>query len=605
MALAFIYTLRLFYLQVINDSYKLSANNNVLRNITEFPARGLIYDRKGKLLVYNEAVYDLMIVTKQVKNLDTALLCDLIGIKKEDFEKKIKRIKRLKEYSPVRSVPFEKQLSAETYARFQEKLYKFPGFYVQARTIRKYPQSIAAHLLGYIGEVDEKYTEKQKYYRPGDYIGISGIEQSYEKTLRGQRGTKIVMVDVFNRIKGSYKEGKYDTIAVAGENLTSSIDAELQALGEKLMSNKIGSIIAVEPSTGEVLSMVCGPTYDPNLLVGRVRTKNYAKLVMNPYKPLFNRALMAMYPPGSTFKPVMAMVGLQEGVLTPQTRYNCPGGYYNGSKFMKCEHVHGSIDLDGSIAHSCNTYYLYTFKAILDNNVYPNTETSFEKWRAYMLSFGIGMRLPIDLPSALKGSMPTVAYYNKYHGKGHWKSSTIISLGIGQGEMGLTPLQMVNVTSVIANRGYYYTPHVIKGIGDNKRQTKEFTTKHQSMVSAARLQAVVDAMEHVVTNGTAAASRIEGISLCGKTGTAQNTYGENNSLFIAFAPKDKPRIAISVVVENAGYGASWAAPIASLMIEKYLTDTIIRKELMDRLVNANLMANVVTDLTPKVKKKKD
>lgn len=603
-SITFIYLVRLFYIQIIDDSYKLSANNNVLRYITEFPSRGLVYDRKGKLLVYNEAVYDLMVITKQVKNLDTTEFCKLIGINKEDFKKKVIKLKKLKEYSAVRPVPFEKQLSAETYAAFQEKLYKFPGFFVQSRTLRKYPKPILGHVLGYIGEVDEKITAKKPYYKPGDYIGISGIEQSYEQTLRGKRGTKIVMVDVFNRVKGSYQEGAYDTLAIPGKNLTSSISGDLQEYGEKLMTNKIGSIVAIEPQTGEILSLVCGPNYDPNLLVGRVRSKNYSTLVRDKYKPLFNRALMAMYPPGSTFKPIMALVGLQEGVLTENSHYFCPGGFSLGSKLIKCEHVHGSIALIGSISHSCNTYYCYAFKAIIDNNRYRNTEEAFEKWRSYMLSFGIGMKLPIDLPNSLKGSMPTVNYYNKYHGKGHWKSSTIISLGIGQGEMGMTPLQLANSMAMIANRGYYYVPHVIKAIGDDKRQQPEFTTPIRVPVSKDNFEIVIQGMSEVLTNGTAAACQIPGIDVCGKTGTAQNPYGKSNSLFVAFAPRNNPKIAIAVVVENGGYGAAWAAPIASLMIEKYLNDTVARPILEERMIKGNLLANVITDLTPKVKKKK-
>jgi penicillin-binding protein 2 len=598
----FIFLSRIFYIQVLNSSYLESANNNVLRYTIEYPARGLIYDRKGKLMVYNEAVYDLMMIHKQVKNLDTAEFCKLIGIEPSDFEKKIRKIKKTKEYSPLRPVVFEKQLSAETYAAFQEKLYKFQGFFVQSRTLRKYPERIAAHVLGYIGEVDDKMTLKNTYYRPGDYIGISGIEQSYEKELRGKRGIKILMVDVFNRTKGSFREGKQDTIAESGANLTSSLDANLQAYGEKLMQNKVGSIVAIEPSTGEILAMVCAPSYDPNLLVGRIRSNNYAALLVDPFKPLFNRALMAQYPPGSTFKPVMALVGQQEGVLDAQTRYNCDGGYHMGGLTIKCEHVHGTLSLIPAIGHSCNTYFCAVFRSVIDNRKYPSTEEAFEAWRKNMLSFGIGTRLAIDLPNALKGSMPTVNYYNKYFGKGHWKSSTIISLGIGQGEMGLNPLQMANVMAATANRGFYYIPHVIKGIGDKKQQLPQYTTKHYTTVESQYYEPVIEGLEDVVEGGTAAASKIRGITICGKTGTAQNPHGKSNSLFVAFAPRDNPKIAIAVVIENGGYGATWAAPIASLMIEKYLTDSIstIRKPIEQRMIEGNLLSSVRSEMMAKM-----
>ena len=598
---AFIYLIRIFYLQIFDDIYMRSANSNVLRYTPEYPARGLIYDRFGKLMVYNDAVYDLMVITKQVKDLDTTEFCRLIGIPKEDFEKKIKKVKRTKEYSPLKPIIFEKQLSAETYAAFQEKLYKFQGFYVQPRTLRKYPDKIAAHVLGYIGEVDEKTTIKNKDYRPGDYIGISGIEQSYEKTLRGTRGVKIQMVDVFNRVKGSFRDGKYDTIAVAGENLYSSIDAELQKYGEQLMQNKVGSLVAIEPATGEILAMVCAPSYDPNLLVGRIRTANYGKLLIDPLKPLFNRALMAQYPPGSTFKPVMALVGQQEGVLNSQTRYGCDGGFHLGGLTVDCEHVHGTISMIPAISHSCNTYFCYVFRSVIDSRRYHSTEEAFESWRKSMISFGIGTRLNIDLPNALRGSLPTVPYYDKYFGKGHWKSSTIISLGIGQGELGLTPMQMANVAAIIANRGYYYNPHIIKAIGDNKTQLKEYTTRQYCNVDAAYFDDVVQGLADVVTGGTAFASRIKDIEFCGKTGTAQNPRGKPNSLFMAFAPRDNPKIAIAVVIENGGYGAAWATPIASLMIEKYINRTVARKDIEERMMAGNLIPSIKVELgMPKI-----
>ncbi len=584
-----IFLIRLFYIQILDDEFKLSASNNVLRYETQYPARGLVYDRNGKLLVYNQAVYDLMVVPKQVKSIDTAGFCAIIGITRGDF---IKKLRKAKAYSPVKPSLFEKQLSAETYAAFEEKMYKFPGFFVEKRTLRKYPRPIAAHLLGYIGEVDDKLTASNPYYRSGDYVGISGIEQSYEKELRGKRGVKILMVDVFNRPKGSFRNGDYDTLAVAGVNLTSTLDAELQEYGEKLMQNKMGGIAAIDPSTGEILALVTSPSYDPNLLVGRVRTDNYKQLLGDTLKPLFNRALMAYYPPGSTFKLINGLIGQQEKLVYPETRYPCVRGYPPGGGKPACHPHPAPLDFKESIQYSCNSYYTYVFRSIIDNNKYHSTEEAFQAWRDYVLAFGIGVRLHSDLPYELPGNVPTIKYYNKYFGKGHWKSSTILSLGIGQGELGVTPLQMANVIAVIANRGFFYVPHIIRNIDDsaeNRIHSGKFSEKHYVPVDEKYYDRTIEGMYAVVESGTAANSKIKGIPFCGKTGTAQNPHGKDHSVFLAFAPKDNPRIAIAVLVENAGFGASWAAPIASLMIEKYLTDSVSRPELDARMKEANLL----------------
>lgn len=575
-----IYLIRLFFLQVVDDSYKLSANNNVLRYVTEYPARGLVYDRNGELLVYNESVYDLMIIPKQVKNLDTTLFCNLIGITKETF---IEKYRKARNFSPIKASLFEKQLSVETYASLQERMYMFPGFYVQPRTLRKYPEPIAAHLFGYIGEVDTSITNKNPYYKEGDYIGKSGIELSYEDLLRGRRGLKVIMVDVFNREKGSFQNGQYDTTAIAGDNLTLSLDAKLQRLGESLMKNKVGSAVAIEPSTGEILAIVSSPSYDPNLLVGRVRSKNYGFLRDDPYKPLFNRALMATYPPGSTFKLVMALFGQQEGVLFPETRYPCHGGYPPGGGKPKCHNHASPMDLRGSISTSCNSYYSYVFRSVIDNDKYKGTKESFSAWRDGIAKFGIGVKLDSDLPYILKGSVPTIPYYDKVFGVGAWKSSTIISLGIGQGELGITPLQNANVLAAIANRGYYYPPHIVKSVGKKKYTPEKSLVKHYLGIDRKYFDAVIEGMESVVDHGTAAAVKIKGIVMCGKTGTAQNPHGKDHSVFVAFAPKDNPKIAIAVTVENAGFGAAWAAPIASLMVEQYLTDSIARPDMLKRM----------------------
>ena len=593
-----IFFLRLFYLQVYEDSFKLSANNNVLRPSIQYPARGLIYDRKGKLMVYNEAVYDLMVTPKQLKKIDTTEFCSLIGITHEDF---IQKLTKARQYSIYKASLFEKQLSSETYAALQEKLYNFPGFFVEERTVRKYPDNAAAHVLGYIGEVDTNITRKNPYYKKGDYIGISGIEQSYESVLRGKRGIKILMVDVHNRIKGSFQDGKHDTLAISGENLVSSLDKELQNYGEMLMQNKIGSLVAIEPSTGEILALVSSPSYDPNLLVGRIRSHNYRALLLDPVKPLFNRALMAQYPPGSTFKLIMALIGQQENVLHPQTRYPCAHGYPPGGGKPAC-HVHFSpLDLQQSIQYSCNSYYSYVFKSVIDNPKYPSTEVAFEAWRKNISSFGVGVKLAVDLPNVLRGSVPTVGYYNKYFGQSHWKSSTIISLGIGQGELGMNPLQMANVAAIIANRGFYYLPHVIKSIGDKKVTLNEYTKKHYTSVASSYFGIVVDGMADVVDAGTAAGSKLANIQICGKTGTAQNPHGKDHSLFICFAPKENPKIAMAVVIENSGFGATWAAPIASLMIEKYLTDSVSRHEMEKRIMDGHLIPGKADSL--KYKKK--
>ncbi|MBL0073571.1 MAG: penicillin-binding protein 2 [Bacteroidetes bacterium] len=580
----FIYLVRLFYIQVIDDNYKLSANNNVLRYITEYPARGLVYDRTGKLLVYNEAVYDLMVIPKQVKDFDTTSFCEIIGISKEEFEKKLKKART---YSRVKSSIFEKQLSAETYAVLQEKLFKFHGFYVQPRTLRKYPNKVAGHTLGYIGEVDDKLVAKNPYYQSGDYIGVSGLEQSYEVELRGQRGVRIVMVDVFNREKGSFSNGEYDSAAVSGQNLVTTLDLELQMLGERLLENKIGSVVAIEPSTGEILAIVTKPGYDPNLLVGRVRSKNYAQLLKDELKPLFNRAMMAYYPPGSTFKLVNALIAQQESIITPSTVF--PHSFVVGSKSVKCHPHPGGLSLEGAVQYSCNPYFCNAFRAFVDNRKFVTSENGYKIWRDYVLSFGVGRKIGVDLPHELEGNVPKVDFYDRYYGKGRWKASTIFSLGIGQGELGITPLQMANIMCIIANKGYYYTPHIVKKIGDKTNSTRNLSEKHVTLVDASHFEVIQNGMQKVVEAGTARIARFGNVVICGKTGTAQNPHGKDHSLFVAFAPRENPKIAIAVMVENSGFGATWAAPVASLMMEKYLTDSISRPELYERMIKGNLL----------------
>ena len=591
-ATAVILLVRLFYLQIVNDKYLLSANNNVLRKILIYPARGVILDRKDRILVQNEPVYDIMVIPKEVKPFDTLAFCRLLEISKERFDRQFKKAVNQSIY---KASVLEKQLSAKVYAAFQERLYQFPGFYVQNRTIRMYPDSLAAQFLGYIGEVNEKAIEKSKgFYAKGDYIGISGVEKSYEDLLRGQRGVQNLMVDAFSRPKGHFAEGRYDTLAVSGEGLKSSLDKELQKLGEKLMNHKIGSIVAIEPSTGEILAFVSSPSYNPNQMVGRQRGNNYMKLLNNPYKPMFIRPIQAEYPPGSIFKIVNALVAQQLGLINPSTTFVCGGGYRYGNRVMGCTHVHGPMDLSQSIQHSCNTYYGYTFNRMVDHAGMRSVE-GYKRWQAAVAKFGIGSKLNIDLPNERKGLLPSADYYTKRFGSDKWTSGFNISLSIGQGELGITPLQMANIMAIVANRGYFYKPHLIKAIGANKVVKKEFTERINVGINSAYFVSVIEGMSRVVNQGggTAVNSKIPGIEMCGKTGTVQNPHGADHSVFVAFAPRNNPKIAIAVIVENSGYGATWSAPIASLMVEKYLRDSITRpKAYMDRISNANLLPAV-------------
>lgn len=574
---------RLFFLQVVEDSYRLSADNNVLRYVTQYPARGIIYDRNGKIVVSNQAAYDLMVIPTQVaKDIDTNAFCHLLGITTEVFRE---RMKLAKNYSWRAPSIFLKQLSDQTYAGFQEKMFLYPGFYVQPRTLRKYSQPVGAHLLGYVSEVDDGTVKRDPYYKPGDYIGKLGIEEKYEEQLRGKKGVKIFMVDVFSRIKGSYAEGAFDTMAVQGSDVISSIDLDLQAYGELLMQNKRGSIVAIEPKTGEVLALVSAPTYDPGLLVGRVRSENYSNLQNDTiHKPLFNRALMAAYPPGSTFKPVQGLIGLQEGVIVPATQFACHMGYL----FVDC-HAHSSPrDLVGAIETSCNSYFCQTFRKVIENPAYNTQTDAYIQWRKYIAEFGFGSKLGTDFVNELSGFIPQPAYYDKYYGKNRWKALTILSMAIGQGEVLTTPIQLANYTSAIANRGYFYTPHIVKGIGQERKVDEKFTTKHTVDISAENFESIVSGMEASVIRGSSVSAAIKDIIVCGKTGTAQNSQGKNHSVFIAFAPKDDPKIAIAVLVENAGFGATYASPIAGLMMEKFIKGEITNKATEKRILEMNL-----------------
>lgn len=581
---------RLFYIQVVDSRYKLSASNNVLRYITQYPARGLVYDRNGELLVSNKAAYDLMVIPRQVSAFDTTELCGILSVSKETL---VASIREARIYSTFKPSILVKQLSSETYAVLQEKLYKYTGFYVQPRTLRSYPRKIAGHILGYVGEVDERTIKKYPYYQLGDYIGTSGLERSYEDELKGKKGVNVYLVDVHNRIKGTYANGNFDTLATLGSDLVCTIDAELQEYGEKLMVNKIGGIVALEPKTGEVLAMISSPSYDPDLLVGRVRTANFRLLDSDTLKPLFNRAIMALYPPGSTFKIVNALIGLHEGVVRPETRYSCDGGYRVG-RGVGC-HAHPSpLNLIGSVQASCNTYYCHVFRNIIDNKKHGGVEGGFSNWKSHVESFGFGHRLNIDQPNELSGIVPSIGFYDRYFRKGGWSSLTIISLSIGQGELGTTPLQMANLTASIANKGHYFSPHLVREVSGTDKNASRFESPIFTTIDSTWFKYIVEGMDLAVngpagSGSTARVAAIPGITVCGKTGTAQNPHGNDHSVFIAFAPKENPKIAVAVYVENAGFGATWAAPIASLMIEKYLTDSITRPWMEQRLLDANLL----------------
>jgi penicillin-binding protein 2 len=564
---------KLFYMQVLNDKYFLLSNSNVLRKIYTFPARGVIYDRNGKVLVQNEPVYDLMVIPNQVKAFDTLDFCNTIGIDMPGFKKRFDKAVAQSRYQPS---AFEKQLSVQTYAALQEKLSRFPGFLVQGRTVRHYPDSVAGQFFGYVKEVSRKdIDDSEGYYRPGDYIGKSGIERSYNDALRGERGVINMMYDARNVPQGSYLEGKFDTLARSGEKVISSIDMEIQRLGEELMQNKVGSIVAIEPKTGEVLAFVSSPGYDPNRMVGRQQGNNYMDIFGQPNRPFLVRPISGYYSPGSAFKPLDALIGLQEGVIDPNTTFHCPGGYRAGNHWVKCEHVDGNIALRKGLARSCNAYACYVFEKLITQKKYKNQKAAYDEWAKKVQKWGIGQKLDIDMPFERKGTIFTAEEYNKRFGK-YWGYTTVISLGIGQGELNTTPLQMANIMAIIANKGYYVKPHLIKAIGEKRTIDHEYVEKNYVGIDERHFDPVIDGMQDAVNSpwGTAIGSRIPNIMMCGKTGTVQNPHGKNHSVFIGFAPRDNPKIAIAVIVENAGYGSAYAAPMASYLAEKYLTGSV-------------------------------
>lgn len=593
---------KLFYIQIISDKAFISAESNVLKKKFKFPARGAILDRNMKVIVQNEPVYDLMVIPNEVKEFDTVTLASALEISIADARKFMRKAKAKSNYQ---ATPFVKQISVQSYARLQEIMYRFPGFSTQDRTIRHYPDSVGGQLFGYVKEVDSADIAKSEgFYKPGDYKGKSGLEKSYEEVLRGEKGVVNTIYDVHNTPQGSYADGKYDINAVSGERLISGIDMRIQKLGEELMTNKVGAIVAIEPSSGEILSLVSSPGYDPNLLVGRNQGNNYMEFIVgNPYRPSLVRPIMGYYPPGSSFKPVDALIGLQEGVIDPNTTFFCPHYYQAGNRRIKCEHFDGPISLRRGIARSCNTYFCYVFQKLITKNGMKNQRQTYQEWRDKVAKFGFGSKLDIDMPYERKGYFYTADHYDKLYGK-RWGYTNVISQAIGQGEITATPLQMANAMAIIANRGYYIKPHLIKGIGDKNLVRKEYVVKNYVGVDAKHFEPVIDGMQDAVNSswGTAILSRIPDVVLCGKTGTVQNPHGKNHSVFIGFAPRDNPKIAIAVIVENAGYGSTYAAPIASYMIEKYLKGAVSggRAAQVEWMKNQNLLP-VLKDKTKAVK----
>jgi len=582
-----IFTIKLFFIQVLDKNYQLAAENNVMQRLIEYPYRGLIYDRNGRLIVYNKPVYDLMVVPREVVLNDTSTFCLQLGISEEEFQEKMSKAKS---YSWFKPSTFLKQFSNEDFASMQDLLVDYPGFYIIPRTVRAYPYNGMANALGYIGEISKYRLDRDtsRYYRQGDYIGISGLESKYEEPLRGKRGVKYRMVNVRGLVKGSFKNGRLDTIPQIGDYLTSTIDIDLQEYGETLMKGKVGSVIAIEPSTGEILSFISAPSYDPNLLTGRSYSEYFQQLLTDTLKPLYNRPLMAMYRPGSIFKIVQALVALQEGVITEGTRLRC------NRAIIGCHGSHSFENLQGAITNSCNPYFVQVSRKMINQgtseNTYEDTRIGLEKWRAHVASFGLGAPIGIDLPNEKGGMVPNVAYYDNAYQSKNWKFSNIQSIAIGEGENLVVPLQMANFAATVANRGYYIKPHLIKAIGNRQEPLPEYRDKNYTTVDSKFFEVAVEAMAEVVRTGTGQyRAKLPDIEVCGKTGTVQNNNSPDHSVFIAFAPKDNPEIALSVYVEHGGQGARAGAAIAGLMIEKYLKGCTDRWHMEDYVLTGEFL----------------
>ncbi len=592
--LVIIYCIRLFQLQIGDDKYKDSAISNAFLRRVIYPARGLIYDRNGELVVFNQPAYDVMLIPKDVgKDVDSAALCEVLGITREELRAKWEEMRdprRNPGYSAYTPQKLISHLSQEDFGRLQEKLNLFPGFFIQKRTVRQYNTAGSANILGNIREVSAEDVARDEYYRAGDYTGDLGVEKSYEEALRGRKGVEILMKDAHGRIKGKYEEGRHDVAPLSGRNLTLSIDLELQEYGERLMQGKIGAIVAIEPETGEILCLVSSPGYDPSLLVGKERGKNYSRLVMDHYKPLYDRAIQGAYPPGSTFKPTQGLIFLQEGVVTTSTMYPCYHGYVNGLK-VGC-HGHASpISLKPALQTSCNAYFCWGFKNMIDKRGTKPSQ-QFERWKKYIVEMGYGYKLGVDLPGESRGFIPNSEYYSKSFRGANWRANSIISVSIGQGEVLATPLQIANLCATIANRGWYRIPHVVKAISDSTID-KKYKEKHHPSIRREHYNTIAEGMRMAVLGGTCRGANLPGIEVCGKTGTAQNPHGRDHSAFIGFAPYHKPKIAVAVYVENAGFGAAYGVPIGSLIMEKYLNGEISpgRKGIEERMLNSNTISS--------------
>jgi penicillin-binding protein 2 len=586
-----VFIFRLFYLQVLDNSYgKNILNNSAVKITYDYPERGYIYDRNGILLVANQVSYDIMVIPREVKTLDTIDFCKLVKIDKQTFIKKLDAAKR---YSTRIPSIFQSQISKTDFAFLQEKMHKFKGFYIQKRSLREYPISSAPNVLGYISEANERLIKKNPNYQLGELIGTAGVEKTYENDLRGVKGVKYIQRDRFNKEIGPYKNGIYDTLSIPGKDIKLTIDSKLQQYGESLMINKRGGIVVIEPSSGELLALISSPTYNPNLMVGRDRSKNFTKLYLDTINiPLLDRGLQGEYPPGSPFKIITALTALQENVINSETTVRCYGGYRYGNNkdaFMECHcGTHGSpVDLNKAIYRSCNSYFANAYRKVIEK--YPTVAQGIDKWSAHVKSFGLGNFLNNDLSVGKRGLIPTSEFYNRWYPTTNWTATYTISNAIGQGEILTTPIQLANMTAIVANRGFYYTPHIVKSI-KGKKIDQKFTTAKHTTINKEYFNPVIEGLFQVFENpkGTARWSKVKGIEICGKTGTSENPHGQDHSIFIAFAPKDNPKIAIAVFVENGYWGSRWAGPIASLMIEKYLTGKISKPREEERMLNGSL-----------------
>lgn len=581
--IATIYIVRLFCMQILTDEYKIKAEGNSQRVQTVYPARGLMLDRNGKIMVENQPAYDLLVTPRKVKPFDTLELITILGIDMESFKKAFEKCRK---FSTRRSSVLVSQITSDRYATLQEKLHKYQGFEVQTRTLRTYNLNHSADVFGYVGEVSQSTIDKDtsKYYASGDYVGITGLEKAYEKDLRGVKGKKYLLVDNFNQVKGSYADGEHDIPAQMGQSITTTLDAELQEYAYQLMKNKRGGIIAIEPSTGEILLKVSSPGYDPSLMIGLDRGKNYRVLQQDKSLPLFDRTLQSTYPPGSTFKTLQALVGLELGVVTPESQFSCHMGATIGPIPMRCHNHASPLDLRGSIQNSCNPWYVHNWRRVLESSKFKSVRDAYINWRSYILQFGLGQKIAPEFSSASAGLIPSADFFDKRFRTNKWRWSYISSISIGQGEILVNPLQIANMACCIANKGYYITPHIVRNVGDSTIAYE----KHNINISKRHFDVVIDGMEQAITGGTAKGAMMDSIVVCGKTGTAQNPHGEDHSIFMVFAPRENPKIAMAIYIENGGFGATYAVPIGGLILEKYLTGKISdrKKSVEERIMNS-------------------